>query len=811
MTTNPDPVEPQLPSESGKAPKNRFVSFQGLHNAYRNAVREQMKNDMRFVALRGIYDLKPPEDPAYMRSQGMEDMPNFNLGEFKSKVDSYVSTWVDHNTGGYKFFDVKLKRKKENPPEVSDFYDEKATQFFNESITEWDDDSDTRSAAPYILESCVRDLQMGIFGIGIAYFQDDVDWRFCAIPTRKFIVPAGTKLTLKNCQVLFVPTETMTVTDLYEMAKDAQEGDGWNKKAVMELIYNRVADVSKGTERTFADWENKVRNNDEFLRSDFSLISLVDCYVQEFSDSKQKNGISHYIISESGTPTEILYKKDRQYKGGWRSIGIPFSDSAGPEGDFYGVKGFGDTIFENCDFQGKIFNDIARSAIQSNMPMWMTGSETDRDKVSQIRWTKNGIMNPGISLSQVQLKTDLNGMLGIFQASQRTVNTNTRMFPTGESLGQEAKTATQSTFDRQDQAKLSTLQIKFYRMVCLDSLGAEMYRRITRPYPRSLPGGRAAESFRNKCEEAGVPKDCYSEPLEVRADRTGGTGNPGLDLMVAKETFAVASPGRGQFNARREIAKSLVGSDRVIEFIQPEDIPQEIQGYIDLENSNLLDGQALQARPNQDHLIHLGELSADGQGHLAALITVYQVAAGMAKQGGIESNLEDAQKLDRVLEALLTHVAMHVQFLGEYGIKQYQEIAKDFNKTLNDIGQFLQTFREQIGAAMEAQQPTQPQMSAKDQALIISAQVKAQVEAAFAQQKLQFNQQNQDMKLGNLAERSAVKNELTLAEKQQQMQHKEVEFEQNLGIKGLDALTDAQIKAADAARTRAQANVQKTE
>src|SRR5690606_870131 len=258
-------------------------------------------------------------------------------------------------------------------------------------------------------------------------------------------------------------------------------------------------------------------------------------------------------------------------------------------------------------------------------------------------------------------------------------------------------------FDRQDQAKLSSLQLKVYRM-CLDPLFAEMYRRLTRkPYPRSAPGGRAAQAFRKKCEEAGIPEDCYSEPIEVLADRTGGTGNQALDLMIAKELLGIASPGRGQLNARREIAKALKGTDRVEEFVQSEEMPQEEQGIIDIENSNLSDGQSFPAREFQEHLLHLGQRSADGQGHLAVLITTYQVASEMAKQGGVEQSLQDAQKLDRVLEATLTHVAQHVAFLGQFNIPQYQEIAKDLQKTLNDMGQFLVTFRQQIADALEKQ------------------------------------------------------------------------------------------------------------
>lgn len=805
-------LDPQTIDAKGKPPENRFGSFAGLHSAYQMARQEYGKNDIRFTSIRGIYDRLPPENPDYLREQGMEDMPNFNLGEFPAKVDSYVSTWIDHNTGGYKFASVKLKRKDDIPSEVANAYDSKATDFFNEAIAEWDDDEDVRSAAPYILESCVRDTQMGLFGIGIPYFKDDTDWRFCSIPTRKVFVPRGTKINLSNCPALFIESET-TVTDIYNRVKASGEKSDWDKKAIDQMLYERTAENRAGTtsKESFAEWQNRVRDNDEFLGSNFSPVELVDCYVQEFNTGRKKDGITHYVIARSGTPQTILYKKDRRYKS-YRQFIIPFSDNAGPEGDWHGVKGFGDSIYDNCHFQNQFFNDMARSAIISNMAMFMANSEADREKLSQIRMTKYGILNPGLTLNQVKISSDLSGMMAVFQTSQRTTNTSSRTYPTGESMGQEAKTATQSTFDRQDQAKLSSLQIKFYRMVGLDTLLAQMYKRlVSSPYPESLPGGRAAKSFRDKCEAAGIPKECYSKPVEVQADRTGGTGNMALDIMKAEKLMAVASPGRGQFNARMEIAKSVLQSgDRVIEFVQPEELPQEQQGIVDIENSNLTDGQIMPAREFQEHFIHLGEVDPNGQGHFGVLLTAYQAASQLSKQG-VEGAVEDAQKLHRVLEATLSHIGMHVQFIGKMGIEQYQEAAKQMMKPLNDVAQFLQTFAQQIGSAMEQQQGAQPQMSAKDQAILINAQVKAQVEAQLAQQRMQHKEQDHVQKLGNMAERSAVKRELGIAEQEQKLNQQNTQFNVDIGQQASEVFMSQQIKEAELAKTRAQANVESVE
>jgi len=371
-------IEPKTLDKDFRPPESRFTTYQGLKSAYDQAIEQHNRNDARFTSIRGIYDRLPPTDPKFLEQQGLGDMPNFNLGEFTSKVDSYVSTWVDHNTGGYKFATVRLKRKKENPPELSDYYDEKVTEFFNEAITEWDDDSEVTSAAPYIMESCIRDVQMGLFGIGVAYHRDDIDWRFCAIPTRKILVPRGTKITLANCPVLFIKTES-TVTEIYNKVKAANSDSGWNKDAVYRMLYDRTSETTNGSKEQFSEWQNRVRNNDDFLSVNFSPVEMVDCYVQEFNTNRKKDGISHFIIPRSGNPMEILFKKDRRYKC-YRDFLNPFSDNSGPEGDWHGVKGFGDQIYDNCDFQNRFFNDIAACSIISNMPMFTVNNEADRDQ-----------------------------------------------------------------------------------------------------------------------------------------------------------------------------------------------------------------------------------------------------------------------------------------------------------------------------------------------------------------------------------------------------------------------------------------------
>lgn len=226
---------------------------------------------------------------------------NINTKQMAAKLNTYVSTWIDHNTGGDQWFDVVCKPEYAPSAAAWDSWNKDLSKFFNEAIKSWDD-SGAQNASQFIFQSIVRDTQMGLFGIGVSYFSDPIDWRWKAAPTRKVRVPEGTDLTLMNCEALFIDRR-MTVTALYKAVKNQPKGGPWNRQAVLTALYNRTAQNKVGQVgmlESFAEWENRVRNNDTWLTLNFSQVELVDAYVQEFDTYREKDGITHYVILRDG-------------------------------------------------------------------------------------------------------------------------------------------------------------------------------------------------------------------------------------------------------------------------------------------------------------------------------------------------------------------------------------------------------------------------------------------------------------------------------------------------------------------------------
>jgi hypothetical protein len=751
----------QTIDSKGQAPKRRIATPQAGLSAYMQMREIERRRDARFGAIAGIYAGFPPTPPEQMEQMGMADFPNINTKQFQSKVDSYADNWNAVNAAGSDWFEVKLRH--DDPMEASR-RSKIVTTHFNAAVQQWDG-TDFAVGRHYIVKSATRDKQMGLYGIGVAHFADHIDFRWRVRPTRKVLVPEGTNLLLDNCPFLAIEDE-MSVPDMWAM----RGKPGWNEEAITSLLYLNTFRTETGRAETFAEWTQRVRENDMWQYSDFPVVKFVHLYVKEFGSTANEAQITHCILSESvpnlsNTPDAKdakekamgwLYEKEKVATR-WGQILCVFSDNAGPEEKWHGVKGFGDLIFDGCHFNNLFFNRTAASAIVSNMLLFKGGSEADRQKMNQIKVTPFGAMID-LDIEQMNLRADTDSAMKMFQLSTSIVDTNSRQVPVNQETSRgEAPTATQVNFDRADDAQFTNLQVTFYRSTGLDCIGAEMYRRIAQPaskYPESWPGGDVAKQFRDRCEKDGIPVEDLLKVKFVRANRNTGSGNMGLDVMRADQLLTIATPGEGQKNAQRFKACALVGPDMVSAFVV-DDVPapnfEDVT--INQENMCIQGGQTPQAFGSQPHEKHL--MGAATQGHLPMLGEIEQLANQML-EAGLENNIEAADKLFRSLTAGIEHAGQHVKFLSEYrrggkGKALMEEQVKELNKVINDFTQFAQTFGEALEQAQQAANP---------QAGLTPDQMKAQADIEIARAKAENDIEIKNAKAMAQLEASEAKNAL---------------------------------------------------
>jgi hypothetical protein len=753
-------------NSDGTAPKLRVATPAAAYSAYVTQRDLNGTRDKRFAAIAGIEAGFPPTSPSTMERMGMGDMPNMNSKQFRAKSDAYCSNWNAINAAGSDWFEVEAEH--DNPMEAMR-RSKCLTEKFNRAIKRWDS-TDFCCANQYIIQSAVRDKQMAMFDLGIAYFADGIDFRWRCIPTRKVLVPEGTKVTLENCPVLFFEDQ-MSVPDLYSMRKKP----GWNEETILSLLYMRTNQTSTvgGLQETYAAWVERIRENDDWMFSDFPPLNFVHIYVKEFTDNINKGKISHGIFCPditfpSGKETKTatvktekdlandrasgawMYHKDKVAER-WSQVLIAFVDNPGPEGTWHGCKGYGDLIFDGCHLGNVLLNRTYSGAMIKNSLIFQTPNEGDRQKIQQMKWTPFGIMNPGLQLEQLKFEIDVSAGFEAFNLNTNILNQNSRNFPQNDrTSGGEQPTATQTNFDRADQAQFTGLQVSNYRSTGLDCLGSEMYRRLAQPaskYPESWPGGNVAKEFRDACKEYGIPESDLLKVKYVRASRNVGTGNKGLDVMVADQLLTIATPGDGQKNAQMYKAVALVGPDLAPAFVQTETPEATTEDWqINQENLNIQAGQTPQAFGYQEHMKHLGPGAP--WGHLTILQGLQQLATQLMETGipPQEKAIEEAVKIHGKIESGIQHSGQHVDFLAQYrrngkNPALHESDVKELRKVLNDFVQFNETFGESIQSAQEQVQPDPSQQDPK----MLETQAKIERDNMLAQNKAEiakFNAQN---------------------------------------------------------------------
>lgn len=821
-------------SSDGKAPKLRVATPAAAYSAYVTQREIDRVRQARFAAIAGIYAGFPPTPPSEMARLGMADMPNINYKQFQAKVDAYCSNWNAITAGGSEWYEIEAEH--ENPMEAMR-RSKCLTQKFNAALKKWDS-TDFCNGNQYILESAIRDKQMALFDIGVAYFADGIDFRWRCIPTRKIIVPEGTRLTLDNCPALFIEDQ-MSVPDLWAM----RNKDGWEAETIEALLYLRTNQTSRvtGVQETWGEWVERVRSNDNWLYSDWPPLNFVHIYVKEFTDNINKGKISHGIFcpditfpsaSEknpptTGTKTDISEANSRASTGWmyhdpnvaerWSQVLIAFADSSGPEGNWHSCKGYGDLIFDGCHLGNILLNQANTSAMIRGSLLFSSQSEGDKQKMSQFKWTRFGLLNPGIQIEQVRFEIDVQAGFDAFNLNTNIINQNSRNFPQNDtSSSGEQPTATQVNFDRADQAQFTGLQVDNYRSSGGDPLGSEMYRRIAQPaskYPEKWPGGHVAKWFRDECKKYGIPEGDLLKIKFVRMSRNRGTGNRGLDVMIGDQLLTVATPGEGQKNAQLFKATALVGSDFATAFVQTEMPDSNTEDWqISQENLNIQAGQVPQAFGYQEHMKHLGPGAP--WGHITLTQELVQLATQWMDEG-VQNRIEDSAALHGKIQAGIQHSGQHVDFLAQYrrngkNPALHEEDVKQLRKLLNDFMQFNETFGESIQTAQEQQQPSPEQMDPK----MLETQAKIERDNMLAEAKARRD----DFVAGKKVERSQIQGAVKLEQSQashqqklgQQAETAAVDVQKRQLMDAQDIEKNATLAGLDIATTREKAAAQKT-
>lgn len=602
--------------------------------------------------------------------------------------------------------------------------------------------------------------EMVLYRCGPVLFEDDLDFRFRALPQRYVLVPDESRSTVAEWKLSVVRC-FYTSDELYSFIRDSETASdaGWNVAAVRHALM-KIVPYSAWPRHKRYDWEwyeQRLRNNDIYWGASLEAIPVAHVFYKEYPKNGDVTGrVSRCAVLEDYAYDKFLYRKVGAYKN-WQTIIHPFYYDRG-DGTHHSVKGYGIKGYAAWATYDRLQCHLVDAAFLSSSMHFQANTANDLQNLSvtmmgPYMWHPPG----GQYLPTVQIAAGLEGPTAIKQDLLSMVTNNLAQYRQQLSqIKRDRVTAEEVQQYQRDEALVGKSQMSRY-FEQLDDMWAERFRRATNPdLTLSNPGGSLALQFQKRCRERGVPSKALEKMESVKAYRTVGYGSPDMRRQSFDRLYArlplYDETGRqrivedmtaldvGYRNMRRYSPKQKVGRE---EFDQRADATDKVAG--------MKVGVTPIISPSQNPVIYAETW----------LKAADEAAGTLAKTNG--------QTMPQVLNFLeIAGPAIHFQLERMKGDKtrkrQYDEFLKHWKQ--------LAGLQDKLRQKMKQQQ--QEQMKKRKQ--------------------MQEQQQRVNGELALRQRETEGKLEISRFKAAKTLQLKEQVHKQNLAIKDATAATDISIK-----------------
>lgn len=679
--TNPnDELPMQNITEQGTPPRHRLqdaAAAQDLVQRLLTANRERARFNAK---IQGMLDGNPPFSAVTLRNAGQAYRCNVNFLEGKASLDAALTPYYDLFSAAKYYAEVKTDFGDDE--QESDRWSRVITEEFDQMLRSYDQ-------FDFNMVGMMHDRTA--YGKGYLMWPDKKGWWFQHIPHHKVLVPDAAKASLSELEVLVV-RESYQVHRLWAYIKDKEQAEkaGWNVQAVVNAIANAMPDdVSANTNDSSAYEyiQSFMKDKDICEGVRLSTVQAAHVFVREF-DGK----VSHLIVMENLTQYQDRNKIEPEYMFEDYACYDKFSHAlaafffATLDGSWNGASALGRDIFSPMEIKNRlkcaaIDNSFLRSGItlQANDPEALT-------KTSLVQFGALNILPPGFSVQQATILGDVEGLLGMDNAIDAMLSSNTGVYKGRLEKPQgNPRTAEEVRLQYQNSATLGNSAVnRFYQE--LDWFYTEIYRRITmEDHKTTGEENEAVDKFYKECERRGVPIQAIKKVKYVRAFRNMGNGSLYMRQQAVLQTMQlVPMMTEGGRAAWLDEAISVTAGQDAADRWNPkrERKPTNQEWDAMIENGILKEGAPVVITPTQNNLIH-------AQIHIQAAAQ----AAASLKDGG------DPMQVLGFLEMVGPHAGQHLQALSQD--KMRKDEFKMLEKQWKDIARLTDQLRDQMKGAME--------------------------------------------------------------------------------------------------------------
>jgi hypothetical protein len=729
-------------SETGAPPRDRVKDSKSLHEIYKKLKDADDKSSRNRAEIQAMFDGVPPYNDADLVASGQAYRCNVNFDEASTILESAAAGYIDLIHSVEHLLSLK-----------TEFGDSKTRTEYNHVIA----DELTRAIRSWPQFHFNYQLLVQNFvahGVGIAYWEDDIDWRWRVSMFGDFLIPRKT-LACEDEIEIAVCVRSYQSHQLYTFIEDPEAATdmGWNVEEVRRALVKATNGSSSNS--TFTDWEalqREFKNNDLFTgTAGASEIKVIHAWVKEFDGT-----VSYYMTLENNEAEAFLCVKKGLYRH-VNSAFVFFPFGIGTNGYYHSIRGLGYKIFPQIQLSNRLRCQMADGAMLSSTLLLQPSDEQALEDLNFTYYGPYSVLAPGTvnvverampdvsrsampflneMVSQMQYKT------GVYEGAKSGINDNR----------EKTKFETQAILSGQSRLSLAALNL-FYEP--WGRVLKEIVRRfVCGCYVDGEPGSREILEFKERCMMRGVPLEAISaiDIDSVRPVRAIGSGSEAQRLLATDELTQLM-PGFDEYGRKaaiRDRVAARFGYDLADRYTPPPDA--EARPVIDvkvamLENNEMRTGGQIEILPNENHLEH-------ARVHLGALGEV---------AGGVEQGAVPVEQVVDFMVNLFGHTTQHVEYVSqdvtipEEGAMLRQQL-QQFGEIVNNSVKHVQRLREgqQAGGDMVPQGDTAPQQDDF---------------AVQLQQKLQEHQ----VKLQMMQEVHRTKLNLRVAELRQKMALRDAE------------------------------------
>lgn len=674
---------------SGGTPKTRLADVQSATSIFNQLRRADEQNALNRARVQAMFDGVPPYDEQVLRSAGQAFRCNLNFGNAEAFLEGAMSAYIDLIHSVEKLVTVETSiGEEEQRQEWNSIIAEEITR----TLREW-----PKFNHAY-LNLCHHFVA---HGVGIAYFDDDKDWRWQSTGIGDILIPRQTPASESDIEIA-VARRPISVHHLYAKIENEEFATevGWNVSEVKKAILKATSLTSYSD----MEWERvatEMKNNDIYSGAKSAMVQAIHLWVQEFDGS-----VSHYVSLEDGTNDDFLLKAPKRYESMAKAF-VFFPYGIGSNGTYHSIRGLGYKIYPHIQVANRLRSQMIDSAMLSSSVMLQPEDERAVEGFSFNYMGPFALLSPGMNYVERAIPNMSTATMPVLNDMTSQMNDRVGQYSTNALFGSgQEKTRFEVAAHLESASKISVTALNlFYEP--FDRLLRETVRRITRPgYISALPGGDAAETLLARCVNRGVAPEALEALIHSRtkAIRAVGSGSQAQRMVALQQlnTYAGSFDAEGRRRLQRDQVAALVGYEQADRYVPGPDGPRlPIDAKLaQLENAQLEAGITIEVLPSELDVVHLD-------------VHIKHMNERVAAVEQQQMSLEDGTKL---VLPVFQHAVKHLENIQSDTtitelVASYRDQLKSFGEIINNGMKRIQKLEKEQQAQAEAQAQEQEQMA----------------------------------------------------------------------------------------------------